>query len=167
VFAAVQSFPALCRTGTAEEVRQALSEGADPNAADEEKKLPLFQALINPDLSVLRTLIEAGADVNFRTPDGQTPLLRAAGTGTSPEIIRLLLEAGADPNAQDEGGWTPLMQAVLSGIDTFRSHPDAGHNISLLLEAGADPNIVAKPNGGDPSFTALSVAAWGNDRKAA
>ena len=251
-FAAVQNFSELCRTGTAEEVRQALSEGADPNASDEKEKLPLFEALLNPDLKVLQTLIEAGADVkrrnsplypgdiggtplhnavlnlcdnrerpgrirmspevlrilldvgadvnadsslgtplyqilifydcnpktvdflisegadvNFRDSDDETPLMRAAETGTCPEIVRLLLDAGADVNAQRKDGWTPLMLAVLSGIDVFRSHPDAEHNISLLLEAGADPNIMAKGDEVGPSFTALSVSAWGNDRKAA
>jgi hypothetical protein len=35
VFAETPSFPALCRTGTADEVRRALLEGADPNCCAE------------------------------------------------------------------------------------------------------------------------------------
>jgi ankyrin repeat protein len=151
-----------------EVLRILLDAGADVNA-DSSLGTPLYMVLIFDECSpeTVAFLISEGADVNFRTFDGQTPLMRAAGAGTSPEIIRFLLEAGANPNAQQEEGWTPLMLAALSGIVASRSHPDARHNISLLLKAGADPNIVAKSNGGDPSFTALSVAAWGNDREAA
>jgi hypothetical protein len=59
------------------------------------------------------------------------------------------------------------MLATLSRFDTIVSHPDAGRNISLLLEAGANPDAMTDPDGDSPSYSALSMPAWGNDREAA
>jgi hypothetical protein len=40
-------------------------------------------------------LIEAGADVNAKDDDGNTPLMIAAQHSSTPAIVTLLIEAGA------------------------------------------------------------------------
>ena len=50
---------------------------------------------------MVRTLIEAGADVNARTNEyhiNETPLYWAAEKGKA-DVVRILIEAGADVNA--------------------------------------------------------------------
>lgn len=95
---------------------------------------------------IVRILLEAGADVNFKGYSGQTALMSAP----TPEIARILLEAGADVNAKDDNGKTALMCA--SGYDSNLEI------VKMLLEAGADVNT--KCNGGtDDGMTALLYAS--------
>lgn len=111
------------------------------------------------NVELVRTLINAGADVNTLTTKhdggnlGQTPLGIAAmgrfnanlmlriSEGRIPEheetsrrfleIISLLLDAGADPN-RDSYPTYPLITASRSGD---------GEVVKLLLKAGADPDV--------------------------
>ena len=66
---------------------------------------------------VVRLLLEAGADVNFRAELGVTPLHLAASRGADP-LVRLLLERGADASARMDDGTTPAAMAA------SRGHPD-------------------------------------------
>lgn len=77
----------------------------------------------------LDALLEAGLDINMRSEDGDTLLIRAARNGDE-EKIAMLLKRGADVNARDRYGDTVLHEAVVCG--------DA-EVVRLLLEAGADP----------------------------
>lgn len=86
----------------------------------------------NQNPSVIRALVESGADVDGRNSDGDTPLHSAASFNGNPSIISLLLELGADINARNRFDDAPL-------------HNAAEHNynpsvISLLLELDADVN---------------------------
>ena len=76
----------------------------------------------------LDALLEAGLDINMRSEDGDTLLIRAARSGDA-EDIAMLLKRGADVNARAYYGNTPLHEAVGAG--------DAAA-VRLLLEAGAD-----------------------------
>ena len=90
-------------------------------------------------------LIEAGADANSPSADGETPLMVAARTGKA-DAVQVLLAKGANPNAVE--GWrkqTALMWAAAEG--------HAGL-IPILVAAGAD--LHARSSGG---FTPLLFAA--------
>ena len=58
-------------------------------------------------LSILRTLVQYGADVNHRDNGGSTPLHEAAADSWE-DPLKLLVELGADINAETDEGWTPL-----------------------------------------------------------
>ena len=58
---------------------------------------PLYIAAEFGHEAVVRTLMEAGADVNKATDDGVTPLYMAAYKGHE-AMVRTLMEAGADVN---------------------------------------------------------------------
>jgi ankyrin repeat protein len=62
----------------------------------------------------LQALLDYGADVGARGPDGRTALHYAAAAGFV-RVIALLLQHGADPSAADGNGETPLSLARAAG----------------------------------------------------
>ena len=71
-------------------VRLLLDHGADPNIPTQDGSIPLYQAIENGEIEVIRALIEYGASVEVEDDEGVTPLDVA--WGGREEIIRLLLE---------------------------------------------------------------------------
>jgi hypothetical protein len=74
------------------------------------------------------SLIEFGADVNWKNPDGDTPLLAATRRGHT-DTMALLLAHGADSNVCGADSFTPLHIATRRG--------DAS-SVELLLNANTD-----------------------------
>ena len=108
----------------------------------------LMAAVEQGDDEQARTLLEYGANPNFRDAGtGLTALHAAAGRGDT-VLVRLLLEAGADVFTVDSrGGATPLHKAVQGGsLDTVR----------LLVDAGAFIDAPAATTGHTP----LTEAFW-------
>jgi hypothetical protein len=92
-------------------VQKLIEYGADIDARDEDGWTPLYWASGGgyfKDGSVLRLLLERGADVNARADDDDsTPLHWASKVGAL-EVVRLLLEHGADVEAVNVNGETAL-----------------------------------------------------------
>src|SRR5205814_2064154 len=91
----------------------------------------------NGNLEMVRTLIEAGADINEKNggDNFSTPLMFAVylgGTRDRTEIIKLLLESGADVNRRNNSGKTALMYAACVGNTKA---------IELLIAHGTEPNL--------------------------
>eukprot|EP01130_Rhizamoeba_saxonica_P001158 TRINITY_DN11043_c0_g1_i1.p1 TRINITY_DN11043_c0_g1~~TRINITY_DN11043_c0_g1_i1.p1 ORF type:complete len:123 (-),score=28.42 TRINITY_DN11043_c0_g1_i1:19-351(-) len=83
-----------------------MSQEEQPTINGEEMEIEEEQ---NPQAlteSVVRQLLEAGANVNAATSDGQTPLMKAC--QYQPTIVPILLEHGADASIVDNEGRTAL-----------------------------------------------------------
>ena len=117
--------------------------GRDPETATARLKV-LSEDMSADDITEIRALIKAGADVNVKGTDGRTALWVAAWKGHA-EIVKLLLESKADVNAANIYSATALILA---------SHNGHTEIVKTLLEAKADVNA-AHANG----RTALSQAA--------
>ena len=101
------NFFELVKTGTLEEVNNAIKAGADVNAQDEYDMTPLmYAAWNNQNPEIIKLLLGAGANVNAKDKNGKTPLMWAAEDNQNPEIIKILIDAGADGKARDNKGKT-------------------------------------------------------------
>jgi len=113
-------------------VREILRYHLKLEARDNEGKTAIFAAgeFRNSDkegarVECVRLLAEAGADVNARDDEGNTPLHEIYLTDVEEELLQL----GADVNARNHDGETPIFTTV---------DDDA---ISLFLKHGADLTI--------------------------
>ncbi|MEN6386913.1 MAG: ankyrin repeat domain-containing protein [Phycisphaerales bacterium] len=132
----------------AEAVPLLIKYGADLNIVDHQGFTALMEAAKETDLTSLKYLIEAGADLEKKDFDmQQTVLIRTCWfNGEKPKsVIALLLKSGANVNAKDGYGETALMHN-LALTD--------GNSLGLLMEHGADLNIAD-----DYSRNALTIAA--------
>ncbi len=106
----------------------------------------LFDAIRQGDVTEVKALVTAGADVKGADDTGATPLMYAA-LYAGPDCLRLLIDHGAPVNAINKYGATALMWAV--------SQPSS---VKLLVERGADVNARASDG-----VTALVAAARYNN----
>lgn len=107
--------------GRAEEVKQLIEEGADPNCLDAERRSPLSIAIINRRRECLRPLISGGADVNKRSgPQLNTPLHQAVKLGPEgKDVVKLLLQRGAKSDVKNEKGLSAYDLAVRSDYNSI------------------------------------------------
>jgi ankyrin repeat protein len=118
--------------GRAEAARALLSRGAPIDAVSKNStaNTPLCAALAGKgDAEVVRLLLEAGANPNFRAGQGVTPLHLAASRGAD-AFVQRLLDHGADGAARMDDGTTP------AGIAAARGHAATA---ALLERSGAPP----------------------------
>ena len=100
-------------TGDLTAVKQALADGANPNAQDPQSgSRMLATAALMGHTEIVALLLEHGADINGRSRDGGTALHAAAFLGRI-ETVKLLLENGADANLQSNIGGTAMDGAKL------------------------------------------------------
>ncbi len=119
-------------TGNAPLAEALLKYGATPHLRHPvQGEEPLIISLGKKDATMVKTLLDGGADPNAKTKQGAPALSAALGLG-SMNSMKLLLDAGANINAADNEGHTPLIMAVSAGSAAMTM---------LLLENKADPNI--------------------------
>ena len=117
----------------------------------------LIYAIYHSPISMIRELLDAGADPNWPAHDGFPSLIAAlscaqAAPGATPrhdvhDIVALLLDRGADVGQRGHNDYTPLHWAA--GDGDLRM-------VDLLLAHGADPDQITRI---DDMETALEVAA--------
>ena len=124
---------------------------------------PLMNAVLDNDVSLARTLIEDGADVNYYydsngvvKPLFFTPLSVAAHSMYA-KMVDLLIAKGADVDLM-----SPLVKAIRGCYSYYRSRTDCTTFVlEKLIQAGADVNY-----GGETNYTPLMEAARNSDVKA-
>jgi N-acyl-D-amino-acid deacylase len=113
--------------GDADAVRQLLSAGADPNAANDSGTTALMWAV--GDVDKTRLLLDAGANPEVRGDDGRTPLMIAATRPGSSRVASLLLARGAKATATSANRTTALRLAAGTGDAAL---------MKVLIDGGAD-----------------------------
>ena len=119
-------------------VKTLIQNGADVNVVVDDGNYNYSALLLAADgdsPKIVKTLIDAGANINAKNGGGWTALMIAI---TKPEIVKVLVVAGANVNAKDKEGCTALMWAVM------RENAEVA---KALIRAGADVN--AKDNDGE------------------
>jgi ankyrin repeat protein len=168
------AIPGPSTEGVLEFIQTLLDHKADPNArikADTEihqgmtaawlkeaGATPLLRAAICGDLTVVKMLLDHGADPSIPTFDHTTPLMAASGVGWADgllreyseeqtlEVVKLLLDRGGDVNFANDHGITALHGAGYKGANKV---------IQFLVDRGA--NLAAQDKGDDFGFGKSSI----------
>jgi ankyrin repeat protein len=159
-------------------VREIVKRGADvnfrlpkgapkqPNTSsriESDGATPFLFAADRSDVPFMRLLVELGADPLLPNLNNTTPLMAAAGLGTTEpleeageeseavEAVNMLLDLGADINGVNNEGDTAMHGAA------YNIYPRV---VELLGKRGADPKIWGKPDkfGRTPLFLAEGYA---------
>ena len=113
-------------------IKQLIADGADVNALPGGMQVTvLAMAAAYGTPATIRTLVELGADLQKKGPEGASPIRFAVQTAKI-ENIRTLAELGADLSEEDARIGTLLHLAA-----TVQSPPEL---VRLLLELGVDPS---------------------------
>jgi ankyrin repeat protein len=130
---------------------------------ESEGATPILFAADRSDVPLMRVLIELGADPLIPNFNNTTPLMAAAGLGTTEPLeeageeseaiqaVNMLLDLGADINGVNNEGDTAMHGAA------YNIYPRV---VELLAKRGADPQIWSKPDkfGRTPLFLAEGYA---------
>jgi SH3/ankyrin repeat-containing protein len=130
----LRKFLDYVRSGNAEKVEKACTQGLDPNYHDLQGETPLSIAAGLPNSrDVIVQLVGGGAHLDFRNTEGQTAMHKAAFCSMT-DNVKALLELGASPNYKDPIGLTPLYYNLLS--------PESSPQVAeLLLSEAADIGV--------------------------
>jgi ankyrin repeat protein len=90
-----------------------IARGAAVDAPDRDGQTPLMRSVLAGAPDCVARAIEAGADINRQTRNGNTALMLAA--ESRPGIVMLLLAAGADYEIRNGSSYTALMLAASEG----------------------------------------------------
>ena len=74
----------------------------------------IFWAVERQQWDAMGLLLASGLDVNIRSKDGDSPLIKMV-TDSQVESVKKLLQSNADPNLPDKNGDTPLQWAIVLG----------------------------------------------------
>ena len=123
-----------------------LAMGADVNGEDQNHVTPLFHACRGGQLSTIRFLHSAGADVNLPAlADRWPPLSVAALNGNCNVLEALLADYGADVHARNNNGWSAMHHAAAGLGDV---EPPLAPPVRIPLAFGSDASYRLHASGG-------------------
>jgi len=121
-------------------IQKLINNGYKINSIDKSEKTPLVYAIQYHLLSVVRLLVENGADINYFMKDTNTTVLMYAIERGNLDSFKYLVECNADINYETKDGHTPITWSIKKG------NPDA---LKYLIESGAEipnRNLLTKIN---------------------
>jgi hypothetical protein len=104
-----------CKEGNVEKIRELLNPD-NINHQDEDGLTLMHWASDRGHSTVVRLLVERGANLNIQDVDGQAPLHYASSCGHQ-DIVTFLIAAGADVNIKDNNLDTPRAVAMDTSIE--------------------------------------------------
>lgn len=113
---------------TCDVISYIISKSDTINYQDDEGKTALIYAVLIGSSSIVKLLLDNGADADRHDNTGKTALMYAAENNYA-DIVEMLIKSGVYKDAQDNKGFTALMCAACKG------HKES---IKLLIDAGAD-----------------------------
>jgi ankyrin repeat protein len=156
---ATEALLAAAAESEGDAILQALEQGADPLAKDEDGNTALILAVMDNlwgnQEKVIDALLKAKVPIDAKNKSGMTALALAAREGED-ENVKALIAKGADVNAREEDGWTPLMLAAYNGQTSA---------VDALLAAKADFKIKSTDGIWDALILALAEGRGGAAEK--
>jgi uncharacterized protein len=123
-----KGIPLVCiaaRNGNLNTLKLLLYIGAQVNQIAEDRgSNALFDSALIRNKEIVKVLIEAGANVNIQSKDGQTALIVVVGAGDE-DIVELLVKAGADSDIKDALGVSARKYATIFGNKNMLAMFDA------------------------------------------
>ncbi len=132
------------RTKEVPPIRRFVTPLGDLSWVDFTGQTPFLRAALAGDITLMRLLLDKGADPNIATFAGTTPLMAAAGVNwvvgqtfteskeAVMEAVQLCVDKGADVNAKNSMGVTAVIGAANRGADDI---------LELLVKMGARLDI--------------------------
>ena len=127
----IRHFPASYHICSTQTVQAIIDHGADVNAVNNRGQTALWFACIDGQNSIVKFLLDAGADPTIADRYEDTCLHAAIHGNCSTETIQKILDHGAPVNAVNKDVATPLLLACSTA---------QAETVKILLVAKADPN---------------------------
>ena len=137
-----------------EKVAEFLSDNNAKDLVDEKNRneygKKLMDACAKPKSNIeeIKTLINMGADINYKNDLGMTAMMRASHMNNG-DVVDFLISNGADIDAQDKDGFTALAVAV---------RYDSVSVAKILLDKGAKLDVKINNNKGKTLL--ITAAEW-------
>jgi len=123
----------------------------------EQRMTPLIQAVLVGNATIVRLLLDNGADTDAWDDDELQAIHHAVDAGDQ-QMLKLLLAAGADPNG---GLWTtPLMSSIdIGNIQAAKVLINAGADLNPTQPGGTGTALMMAAKEGQLKFVNLLLAA--------
>ncbi len=130
-------------------VQKMIQNGADVNEPDANQDAPLVIAAYKGYTEIVKTLLEAGADVTALDPGMKATALHAAAYAGRTEATRLLIAYKIDINKQGPyNGYTALHDAIWqNNVETAKVIIEAGARLDIKSKDGQTVLDLAKARG--------------------
>ncbi|MBV9398749.1 MAG: ankyrin repeat domain-containing protein [Bryobacterales bacterium] len=145
------------RTQEVPPIRRWIMPLGDLSWVDFTGQTPFLRAALSGDVTVMRLLLQHGADPNIPTLSGTTALMAAAGVNwmggqtyteskeSQLEAVKLCVEKGADVNAVNSMGIGAVIGAVNRGSDDILQYlVDRGARLDIKDNEGRTPMVWAE-----------------------